>query len=85
MGVFTSWTKKDEERFQKSELKKATAQARAEGLAEGRTEGHAEGCSDTMEKMRKEAGELLSQGHTADEVLRELGLSETGDGSLSHQ
>ncbi len=39
MGVFTSWTKKDEERFQKSELKKATAQAREEAHKEGLQQG----------------------------------------------
>lgn len=35
MGLFTSWTKKDEEEFRRSELKKARKLARAEGREEG--------------------------------------------------
>ena len=31
MGLFTSWTKKDEEEFRRSELKKARKLAREEG------------------------------------------------------
>lgn len=39
MGLFTSWTKKDEEEFRRGELKKARKLARKEGREEGREEG----------------------------------------------
>ena len=37
---------------------------------EGRAEGRAEAVTD----FRKKTSELLSQGHTADEILKELGM-----------
>ena len=50
MGLFTSWTKKDEKEFWKSEMKKARKLAREQRFAQGRAEGRQQGLEQGLEQ-----------------------------------
>ena len=70
MGLFTSWTKKDEEKFWQSEMKKATQR----GLDQGKQEGMQQGIQQGQERVVSVI-HRLRDGESPD-ALRRSGVDE---------
>ena len=91
MGLFTSWTEKDAEKFRLSELKKATDRGLKQGIEQGLKQGLEQGLEQGMEQGLEQGQARIiramrSNGTSVEEIVRLTGIKiETVEKILENQ
>ena len=71
MGLFTSWTEKDAEKFHQSELKKANDRGLKQGLQQGLEQGMQQGLEQGEARIIRA---MRSNGASVEEIVRLTGI-----------
>ena len=75
MGLFTSWTEKDAEKFHQSELKKAIDRGLKQGMEQGMQQGMEQGMQQGLEQGEARIIRAMrSNGASVEEIVRLTGI-----------